>query len=150
MAKLKFEDLSADIKALVVDRIIRPTDLKNVCLVNKQLHEIAVKPLYRNVALDLGSSNDNRLSAFLSPKNIGLKHVKQVRLYLAKVRDRCNQEQQAQLVSKMILEFLPEDILEEFRCGDTDTYDEPQRSRYGGFADVFSVQLVPMASFLGG
>lgn len=133
MANFKFNDLSADIKTLVVDevysrfrwqevkehpahasQIIRPSDLKNVCLVNKQLHDIAVKPLYRNVALDLGSHTDTRLSAFLSPKNIGLKHIRQIRLYLATVRDRCNQDQQAHLVTRMILEFLPEDILEEF------------------------------------
>lgn len=71
---------------------------------------------YKSVALDLGSPNDKRLAAFLSPKNIGLQYIRQIRLYLANVRDRCNQEQQAHLVSRMILEFLPQDILEEFRC----------------------------------
>lgn len=74
--------------------------------------------LYRNVALDLGSPTDTRISAFINPKNIGLKHIKQLRLYLAGVADRCNQEQQAHLITKIILEFLPEDILEEFRCVD--------------------------------
>lgn len=82
---------------------------------NKELHEIAVRYLYRNVSLDLGSPNDNRLSAFLSPKNIGLKHIRQLRLYLATVYDKCNQEQQAQFATRMLLEFLPEDTLEEFR-----------------------------------
>lgn len=95
--------------------MIRPSDLKNVCLVSKQLHSLAVRPLYRNVALDLGSNNDNRLTAFVNPRNIGLKHIRQLRLYLAEVRDKCNQEQQAQFATRMILEFLPEDTLEEFR-----------------------------------
>ena len=95
---------------------------------NKQLHEIAVKSLYRTVALDIGSANDHRLSAFLNPKNIGLKHVKQLRLYLASIRgDSEMQMQQANVVSKMIFEFLPEDTLEEFRCGHTEKY-EPKRS----------------------
>lgn len=79
------------------------------------MHEIAVRYLYRNVSLDLGSPSDNRLSAFLSPKNIGLKHIKQLRLYLATVYDKCNQELQAQFAARMILDFLPEDTLEEFR-----------------------------------
>ena len=96
--------------------MIRPSDLKNVCLVSKQFHELAVRPLYRNVSLDLGSDNDNRLSSFLRPGNKGLKHIRQLRLYLAETTDRCNQERQAQFATRMILEFLPEDILEEFRC----------------------------------
>lgn len=91
---------------------------------NKELHEIAVKPLYRTVALDIGSANDHRLSAFLSPKNIGLKHVKQLRLYLASYHGNSEmQMQQANVVSKMIFEFLPEDTLEEFRCGYTEKYE---------------------------
>ena len=123
MAKLKLDDLGTDIKALIVENVLRPSDLKNVCLVNRAFHEIAVKALYRHVPLDLGSDKDLRLSAFLSPKNIGLKHIRHVRLYLANERDRDKsseaQEQQASLVAKMILEFLPEDTLEEFRCGHT-------------------------------
>lgn len=96
--------------------MIRPSDLKNVCRVSKQFHKLAVRFLYRNVSLDLGSDNDNRLSSFLNPRNIGLKHIRQLRLYLAESTDRCNQERQAQFATRMILEFLPEDILEEFRC----------------------------------
>jgi hypothetical protein len=97
-------------------QVLRPSDLKNVCLASKELHALAVRRLYSHVALDLGSPNDKRLSAFLSPRNIGLKHIKQIRLYVARVRDKCNQDQQTQLMCRMLLEFLPEDILEEFRC----------------------------------
>lgn len=90
---------------------------------SKELHALAVKPLYRTVALDIGCANDHRLSAFLSPRNLGLKHVKQLRLYLANIRgDSEMQMQQANVVSKMIFEFLPEDTLEEFRCGHTEKY----------------------------
>ncbi|KAK5115176.1 hypothetical protein LTR85_009934 [Meristemomyces frigidus] len=113
--KLTFNDLETEIKALVINR---PSDLKSICLVNKQFHELAVKPLYRNVSLDLGSPNDTRLSAFLNPNNKGLKHIRQIRLYLANVRDRCNQKQQANFATRMLLEFLPEDVLEEFRWDD--------------------------------
>ncbi|TKA77296.1 hypothetical protein B0A55_04336 [Friedmanniomyces simplex] len=114
MAKLTFSDLSEDVKALIVDKILRPSDLKNVCLVNKQLHALAVKPLYRHVSLDLGSPNDTRLSAFLNPHNAGLKHIRQLRLYLAKFREYCSQKQQANFATTMILGLLPEDTLEEF------------------------------------
>lgn len=110
-----FNGLSEELKGLIIERIIRPSDLKRVCLVSKQLHELAARCLYRNVALDLGSENDNRLSAFLSPRNIGLKHIRQLRMYLAEVVDKCNQEKQAQFAARMVLEFLPQDILEEFR-----------------------------------
>jgi len=47
-----------------------------------------------------------------------LKHIRQIRLYLANVRDRCNQKQQANFATRMLLEFLPEDTLEEFRWDD--------------------------------
>ncbi|KAF2772455.1 hypothetical protein EJ03DRAFT_387566 [Teratosphaeria nubilosa] len=112
--KLQLVDLDVAIKSLIVDQLHRPSDLKNVCLVKKQLHELAVKPLYRHVNLDLGSSNDNRLTAFCNPRNIGLQHIRQIRLYLAKVRDTCNQKQQAAFATRMILEFLPENTIEEF------------------------------------
>ncbi|KAK4548740.1 hypothetical protein LTR36_008513 [Oleoguttula mirabilis] len=112
--KLTFDDLETEIKAL----IIRPSDLKNVCLVSKQLHEIAVKPLYRNISFDLGGTNDTRLAGLLNPHNKGLKHIRRIRLYLANVRDRCNQKQQANFATRMLLEFLPEDVLEEFRWDD--------------------------------
>ncbi|KAK5143094.1 hypothetical protein LTR04_001997 [Oleoguttula sp. CCFEE 6159] len=96
----------------------------NLCLTNKQLHEITVRQLYRIVSLDLGGPTDTKLSAFLNPKNIGLPHIRKIRLYLANVMDRCNQQQQAHFAIRMLLEFLPENVLEEFRC-DTIPYDGP-------------------------
>lgn len=107
-------DLSDELLGLIIERVPRPSDLKNACLVSKKFHSIAVRSLYRNVALDLGSDHDTRLSSFLNPRNIGLQHIRQLRLYLAESADRCNQERQAQFATRMILEFLPEDVLEEF------------------------------------
>lgn len=66
------------------------------------------------MTLDVGSSNDTRLGAFLNPKNIGLPHVRKLDLYLADVLDKCNQQQQANFAIRMILELLPENILEKF------------------------------------
>ncbi|KAA8627080.1 hypothetical protein PtrSN002B_001744 [Pyrenophora tritici-repentis] len=112
--KLAFMDLSVDLKTLIIQHINRPTDLKNVCLTCKQLHEIAVRPLYYEVTLDVGSASDTRLAAFLNPNNIGLKHVRKLDLYLADVLDKCNQQQQANFAIRMILELLPENQLEKF------------------------------------
>lgn len=99
---------------LTPSQINRPSDLRNVCLTCKQLHDIAVRPLYYEVTLEVGSANDTRLAAFLSPRNIGLKHVRKLDLYLADVIDKCNQLQQANFAIRMILELLPENQLEKF------------------------------------
>ncbi|WPH00337.1 Hypothetical protein R9X50_00316200 [Acrodontium crateriforme] len=113
---LQFGQLSIDIKALIVDHVVLPTDLRNLCLVNKQLHSLAIKPLYRNVSLDLGSSNDNRLSAFLHPNNEGLKYIRSLQINVARSRDRGHHKIQAAFATRMLLEFLPEDTLESFSC----------------------------------
>ncbi|KAF1985842.1 hypothetical protein K402DRAFT_421767 [Aulographum hederae CBS 113979] len=107
-------DLSTDVKTLVLGYVIRPTDLKNVCLTCKQFHEIAVRQLYHEVTLDVGSPTDSKLTSFINPRNIGLPHIRKLDLYLADVMDKCNQLTQANFAIRMILEFLPEDILEKF------------------------------------
>ncbi|KAF2203058.1 hypothetical protein GQ43DRAFT_454705 [Delitschia confertaspora ATCC 74209] len=114
MARSVFMDLSVDIKTLIVEHVIRPSDLVNLCLVCKELHEITVRQLYREVALDIGSPDDMKLGSFLSPKNIGLPHIRKVDLYLANVSEKCNQMRQADFATRMILELLPENILEKF------------------------------------
>jgi hypothetical protein len=79
-----------------------------------QLREIAVRRLYRQVTIDVGSSKDTRLGAFLNPKNIGLQHIRKLDLYLTDVLDKCNQIHQANFAVRMILELLPENTLEKF------------------------------------
>jgi hypothetical protein len=111
--KKDFQSLSHDVKSCIIEQVNRPSDLKNICLVSKELHEITVRFLYH--------FKDNLMPSFLSPRNIGLKHIRQIHLYLAHVTDRCNQEQQATFATRMLLEFLPENILEEFRCGFNET-----------------------------
>lgn len=98
-------------------QVLRPTDLRNVCLVNKECHELAVKPLYRYIDLDIGSHHDGRLATCFSPRNIGVPHIRSIHLYLADEqhdRDKRNTVDQAHLVTRMILELLPADILERF------------------------------------
>lgn len=88
--------------------------MKNLCLTCKQLHAITVRQLYNEVTLDVGSPVDTRLTAFVKPRNIGLPYIRKLDLYLAQVQDVCNQHQQAHFAVRMILEFLPENILEKF------------------------------------
>jgi hypothetical protein len=100
---------------MIFPQVNRPTDLKNLCLTSKLCQDVALRALYHTVSLDVGGTTDSRLTAFLKPENKGLKHIRKIRLYLANQAHRCNQLQQAHLVTKMLLEFLPKDILEEFR-----------------------------------
>ncbi|KAF2402430.1 hypothetical protein EJ06DRAFT_473503 [Trichodelitschia bisporula] len=111
---LRLLDLSVDIKTLIVAHVIRPTDMKNLCLTCKQMHAITARQLYHEVTLEVGSPTDTKLTAFINPRNIGLQYIRKMDLYLADVPDKCNQLQQAHFAIRMILEFLPEDILEKF------------------------------------
>ncbi|KAE9981654.1 hypothetical protein EG328_011488 [Venturia inaequalis] len=96
--RLRFMDLSVDIKTLIVSH----------------MHKITVRKLYHEVTLEVGSSTDAKLTSFINPRNIGLPHIRKLDLYLAEVADKCNQLQQAHFAIRMILEFLPENILEKF------------------------------------
>ncbi|KAG9199406.1 hypothetical protein G6514_008565 [Epicoccum nigrum] len=111
---LDFTKLPTDLKTLIIEHINRPTDLKSLCLTSKQLRDISARRLYREVTIDVGSSKDTRLGAFLNPKNIGLPHIRKLDLYLTEVLDKCNQIHQANFAVRMILELLPENILEKF------------------------------------
>lgn len=78
------------------------------------MHHITVRKLYHEVTLEVGSPTDAKLTSFINPRNIGLPHIRKLDLYLAEVADKCNQLQQAHFAIRMILEFLPENILEKF------------------------------------
>jgi hypothetical protein len=119
--KKTFQSLSHDVKSCIIEQVNRPSDLKNVCLVSRELHEIAVRFLYHDVSIELGSLRDYHMPAFMSRHNIGLKHIRKITLFLSSVPDPCNSEQQATFAISMLLGFLPENILEEFRCGFTET-----------------------------
>ena len=84
-----YKHLSLHVQSLTFHKVNRPTDMKSLCLTSKQLHEITVRQLYRSVSLDVGSPNDTKLSAFMNPKNLGLKHLRTLDLYLAEIRDKC-------------------------------------------------------------
>jgi len=100
-------------------QITRPTDLKNLCLTCKELQELAVKPLYKEIVLELGGTNDTKLTAFVNPRNIGLKWIRKLDLYLAELPSLRDPEKTAYLMQanfsiRLLIEMLPNNILERF------------------------------------
>lgn len=119
-------------------QITRPEDLKSLCLTSKRLRDIATPPLYRKVLLFIGGHKDIRVSGLLSRSNPGIQHVRKVYLQLektpvpaldihvnsddssedeedAQIEDIVGAARQAQFTVRLLLDFLPNDILEKFR-----------------------------------
>ena len=119
-------------------QISRPADLCSVCLVSRELRSFATAPLYRRVSLTVGGSRDLLLSAMLGRDNPGLKHVREITIHLKKacpptrngrdVIDYSSSEddddspvrvrlsaKQAHFTVRLLLDFLPPDILEAFK-----------------------------------
>ena len=119
-------------------QITRPGDLKSLCLTSKQLRDIATPPLYRKVLLFIGGHKDIRVSGLLSRTNPGVQHIRKVYLQLEKTpiqhlelqvnsddssddeadvqtEDIVGAARQAQFTVRLLLDFLPNDILENFR-----------------------------------
>ena len=118
-------------------QITRPEDLKSLCLTNKQLRDIATPPLYRKVLLFIGGHKDIRVSGLLSQTNPGIQHIRKLYLQLDKMpittpdfqlnSDDSSEDEgevqivelgaarQAQFTVRLLLDFLPNDILENFR-----------------------------------
>ena len=120
-------------------QILRPGDLKNLCLTSKHIREIVTPQLYRKVLLFIGGHKDVRVSGLLSQSNPGIQHIRKVYLQLEKtfappplvieedsdessegegellVEDISGSARQAQFTVRLLLDFLPNDILETFR-----------------------------------
>lgn len=119
-------------------QITRPEDLKSLCLTSKQLRDVATPPLYRKVLLFIGGHKDIRVSGLLSRTNPGIQHIRKIYLQLEKTplptpdfqvnSDDSSEEEgdvqienilgaarQAQFTVRLLLDFLPNDILENFR-----------------------------------
>ena len=123
-------------------QIKRPEDLKSLCLTSKSLRAIATPPLYRTVFLSVGGHRDIRVSGLLSRTNPGVQHIRKVYLHLekapyqnsnfhsnsdnssddssedeveVKLEDIAGGARQAQFIVRLLLDFLPNDILETFR-----------------------------------
>ena len=119
-------------------QISRPEDLKSLCLTSKQLRDLATPPLYRKVLLFIGGHKDIRISGLLSRTNPGIQYIRKVYLQLERTpivpldfqlnSDDSSEDEaevqmeeivgaarQAQFTVRLLLDFLPNDILENFR-----------------------------------
>ena len=99
---------------------------------------MAIPLLYRKVLLFVGGHKDVRVSGLLSPSNPGIQHIRKISLQLEKtllapsdmqqIFDDSDEEEenpkiehitgaarQAQFTVRLLLDFLPSDILENFR-----------------------------------
>lgn len=123
---------------ITCSQITRPEDLKSLCLTSKQIRDIATPPLYRKVLLFIGGHKDIRVSGLLSRTNPGIQHIRKVYLQLEKtlvsspdfqvnsddssedegdveIENIVGAARQAQFTVRLLLDFLPNDILENFR-----------------------------------
>ncbi|MCJ1274043.1 hypothetical protein MMC21_001837 [Puttea exsequens] len=135
MTAQNFNDVPYDIKKAVLSFITRPEDLKNLCLTCKWVREIATPQLYKKVLLFVGGHKDVRISGLLSRSNPGVQHIRKIYLQLEKTvipppeREETSDSEeedepqfeeisgtarQAQFTVRLLLDFLPNDILENF------------------------------------
>jgi hypothetical protein len=98
------------------NQISRPSDLKSLCRTSKRLYDVAIKELYHTVAVEIGKKTDLRLSTMLHRSNAGLKHVRILRIQFNPHQMDVSEAEtiRVQTVVRMLIEFLPENVLEDF------------------------------------
>ena len=58
-------------------------DLRALCLVSRDFHEIAIQFLYKDVILKLGGPLDSRLSGLINPFNKGIEYMRELNVGIA-------------------------------------------------------------------
>lgn len=66
-------------------QILRPLDLRMLCLTSQSFRELATPLLYRKVTLFIGGPGDVHISAMLSRTNPGVPHIRKIYLQLEKI-----------------------------------------------------------------
>ncbi|KAH0168645.1 hypothetical protein KCU67_g3390, partial [Aureobasidium melanogenum] len=110
------DGLVPELQANIFRHIPRPSDLKSLCRTSKRLYDVAVKELYHTVNLEIGKRSDVRLSAMLHPGNAGLKHIRILRIQFTPQHIDLSDADisRVQTIVRMLIDFLPEHILEDF------------------------------------
>ncbi|KAI4722397.1 hypothetical protein E4T48_01272 [Aureobasidium sp. EXF-10727] len=113
---LNLNKLVPEIQASIVKHISRPSDLKALCRTSKRLYDVAVKELYHTVSLEIGKRSDLRLSAMLHPGNAGLKQIRILNIQFTPQHADLSEADNSRLqtVVRMLIDFLPENVLEDF------------------------------------
>ncbi|TIA11935.1 hypothetical protein D6C80_07154, partial [Aureobasidium pullulans] len=120
-------ELCPEIQANIVKHIYRQSDLKSLCRTSKRLYDVAVKLLYYTVSLEIGRRSDLTLSAMLKSTNAGLKWIRVLRIQMNEFRTNDLSDadnSRAQPVIRMLIDHLPENILEDFEWSPWLAFDE--------------------------
>ncbi|PVH93655.1 hypothetical protein DM02DRAFT_619146 [Periconia macrospinosa] len=115
--------LSQELRREICEHL-RSKDLANVCLVNKTLHDAAVRALYRNISLKLSDEAGlKRVSNLLSRENPGVDHIQTIRL-ISPCENNCDRQFRKQMFSAMMyfLNGLPRDQLKCFSWDSAHTW----------------------------
>ncbi|KAH0292518.1 hypothetical protein KCU62_g1878, partial [Aureobasidium sp. EXF-3399] len=113
---LNLNELTPELQTNILKHISRPSDLKSLCRTSKRLYDVAAKELYHTVSLEIGKRSDLRLSAMLHPNNAGLKHIRILRIQFNPLHNGLPEadNSRVQTVVRMLIDFLPENVLEDF------------------------------------
>lgn len=104
-------DLPTELQTAILDHLLRPEHLAQTCLVSKQLRQIALPLLYREVSINVNEWNDEQLENFLAHSHSGHRHIRSIDVD----SDDIESEQKALKVAKDVLSVLPWNGLRAFR-----------------------------------
>ena len=104
-------DLPSELQTAIISWIFRPNDIASVCLVSKQLYDIAMPLLYHSIFLNVDHWTKQQLDRFLAQGHSGHKYVRALDID----SDDLDTEVVALKVAKDALQVLPRNCLQSFR-----------------------------------
>lgn len=113
MVPFRFLSLPAELQTAIIDCILRPEHLAQVCLVSKQLHRIALPMLYKDFSINVSEWSEEELERFLVRGHAGHPHIRSLEVD----SEDLNGEEKALKVAKDALQVLPKNSLRSIRYG---------------------------------
>jgi hypothetical protein len=107
----RFTHLPNEIQTQIVAWLLRSADLAKVCLVSRQLYDVAMPMLYHSIYLNVDRWSAEHLRRVLTPQHPGLKHIRALDVDSIQLKS----EKLALKVAKDALQVLPRDRLQCFR-----------------------------------
>lgn len=103
--------LPTELQTAILDHLLRPDHLAQACLVSKQLRQIALPLLYREISINVNEWKDEQLENFLAQGHVGHRHIRSIDVD----SDDIEGERKALKVAKDVLSVLPWNGLRAFR-----------------------------------
>ncbi|KAK3701567.1 hypothetical protein LTR37_015421 [Vermiconidia calcicola] len=104
--------LPPEVQTSVISWVLNPSHLARVCLVSKQLHDIAMPLLYQSLFLNVDRWDKDRLRSVLKRGHRGHRYIRALDIDSEKLE----QEAEALKIAKDALQVLPRNCLQSFRC----------------------------------